>query len=217
MKTRGFTLIEILIAVFILGIVLSTVYASYTGTLRTIRTTETDAEIYSVARKVMDRMTRDLEATAPWKGAITFSAKSYSLSGRAFTRLIFRSTAHIAFSEKEAQAGSTVIEYDVAEETGAGEKGYILTRSDSLNGDPDKETAPTGGFLLCDRVETLAYRFFDDKGKAYDLWNSAEEAQKNRAPAVVEIRLGLANEKDPERPFSFMTRVRLPLSGGTTP
>jgi len=32
MRPRGFTLIEILIAVVILGIVLSTVYASYIGT-----------------------------------------------------------------------------------------------------------------------------------------------------------------------------------------
>jgi prepilin-type N-terminal cleavage/methylation domain-containing protein len=42
-RNKGFTLIEILLAIFILGIVLSTVYVSYTGTFRIIRETEYDA------------------------------------------------------------------------------------------------------------------------------------------------------------------------------
>ena len=216
MRAKGFTLIEILIAVFILGIVLSTVYASYTGTFRTIRATETDAELYGMARTVLERMTRDLEATAPWKGAFTFSARPYYLGDREFTRLTFRSTAHIAFGEKEEPAGIAVIEYGVEE--GTEKEGYALSRSDSLHRDPGKEEAPTGGFLLCDRVETLTYRFFDSAGKAYETWDDGQdEAQKKKAPAMVEIRLGLVNEKDREHPFPFMTRVRLPLSQAVTP
>jgi len=216
MRAKGFTLIEILIAVFILGIVLSTVYASYTGTFRTIRATETDAELYGMARTVLERMTRDLEAVAPWKGAFTFTARPYSLGDREFTRLTFRSTAHIAFSEKEEPAGIAVIEYGVEE--GTEKEGYALARSDSLHRDPGKEEAPTGGFLLCDRVETLTYRFFDSAGKEYETWdNGQDEAQKKKAPAMVEIRLGLVNEKDREHPYAFMTRVRLPLSQAVTP
>jgi general secretion pathway protein J len=216
MRAKGFTLIEILIAVFILGIVLSTVYASYTGTFRTIRATETDAELYGMARTVLERMTRDLEAVALWKGAFTFAARPYYLGDREFTRLTFRSTAHIAFSEKEETAGIAVIEYGVEE--GTEKEGYALFRSDSLHRDPEKEAAPTGGFLLCDRVETLTYRFFDSAGKEYETWdNGDDEAQKKKAPAMVEIRLGLVNEKDREHPFPFMTRVRLPLSPMVTP
>ena len=216
MKAKGFTLIEILIAVFILGIVLSTVYASYTGTFRIIRATETDAELYGMARTVLERMTRDLEAVAAWKGAFTFTARPYYLGDREFTRLIFRSTAHIAFSEREEPAGIAVIEYGVEE--GTEKEGYALSRSDSLYRDPVKEEAPTGGFLMCDRVETLTYRFFDSAGKEYATWDNGDnEAQKKKAPAMVEIRLGLVNEKDREHPFPFMTRVRLPLSPMVTP
>lgn len=216
MKAKGFTLIEIMIAVFILGIVLSTVYASYTGTFRTIRATETDAELYGMARTVLERMTRDLEATALWKGAFTFTARPYYLGNREFTRLIFRSTAHIAFSEKEEAAGIAVIEYGVEE--GTEKEGYVLSRSDSLYRDPGKEEAPTGGFLLCDRVETLTYRFFNGTGRESSTWdNGDDEAQKKKAPAMVEIRLGLVNEKDREHPYAFVTRVRLPLAQAVTP
>lgn len=36
-KIKGFTLVEILVAVLILSIVLSTVYVAYTGTFRLVR------------------------------------------------------------------------------------------------------------------------------------------------------------------------------------
>jgi prepilin-type N-terminal cleavage/methylation domain-containing protein len=210
-RNSGFTLIEILIAVLILGMVLSTVYASYTGTFRIIRETETDAELYGMARTALERMARDLEAAAPWKGAFTFLAKPYSLGDREFTRLTFRSAAHVAFGEKEAPAGIAVIGYGVEE--GTEKEGYSLFRSDSLRRDPAKEET-AGGFPLCERIETLTYRFYDAAGKDYDTWDAGGdvEAQKKRAPAMVEIRLGLVNEKDREHPHPFMTRVRLPLN-----
>ena len=212
MRTKGFTLIEILIAVFILGVVLSTVYASYTGTFRIIRETETDAELYGMARTALDRLSRDLETAASWKGAFTFLAKPYNLGDREFTRLTFRSAAHVAFGEKEAPAGIAVIGYEVEE--GTEKEGYTLFRSDSLRRDPVKEETAVGGFLLCDRIETLTYVFYDTAGKEYETWDSGGdvEAQKKRAPAMVEIRLGLVNEKDREHPYPFMTRVRLPLN-----
>lgn len=210
-RNNGFTLIEILIAVLILGVVLSTVYASYTGTFRIIRDTETDAELYGMARTVLDRMTRDLEAAASWKGAFTFLAKPYSLGDREFTRLTFRSASHVAFGEKETPAGIAVIGYAVEE--GTEKEGYTLVRSDSLRRDPAKEET-AGGFLLCEKIETLTYRFYDTAGKEHETWDTGGdvEAQKKRAPAMVEIRLGLVNVKDREHPHPFMTRVRLPLN-----
>lgn len=214
MRVKGFTLIEILIAVLILGIVLSTIYASYTGTFRLVRETETGAEIYGMARTALDRMARDFEATTPWKKTLTFRAIPYSLGDREFTRLLFRSSSHIAFSEDEQEmpAGIAVIEYAVEEATD--KEGYFLLRSDSLFRNPEKEEALTGGFLLCDQIDTLTYRFYDVSGKEYETWDSggSNEAQKGKAPAMIEIRLGLVNETDRERPHPFMTRIRLPIN-----
>jgi general secretion pathway protein J len=217
-RNKGFTLIEILIAVLILGIVLSTIYAAYTGTIRLIHETETDTERYSMARTALDRIARDLESTAPWGKAYYFKAEPYNLGDRSFTRLIFRSSAHIAFSpDEEIPAGIAVIEYGVEE--GTDKEGYSLLRSDSLFRDPGKEEAPSGGFPLCDRIETLTYRFYDVDGKDYEDWdsNGDEQAKKGKAPVMVEIRLGLVNEADREHPHPFMTRVRLPLNRVVSP
>jgi len=213
---KGFTLIEILIAVLILGIVLTTVYASYTGTYRIVRETGTDAEIYGMARSAMERMSRDLQSLSPYRGAFTFTAKPYRLGDREFVRLLFRSSAHIAFTAREFPEGIAVIEYGVEE--GTEKEGYSLLRSDSLFRDPSREEA-AGGYLLCERIEGLTYRFYDGEGKEYETWDSASETgnQKKMAPAAVAIRLSLVNESDRERPHLFMTHVRLPFHRPETP
>ena len=59
---KGFTLLEILIAVVILVIVLSTVFASFTGTLRLVSETESQAEVYQMARIALERILEDLES-----------------------------------------------------------------------------------------------------------------------------------------------------------
>jgi prepilin-type N-terminal cleavage/methylation domain-containing protein len=215
MRNRGFTLIEILLAIFILGIVLSTVYASYTGTFRIIRETEYDAEIYGMARSALDRMARDLQSVARWGGVFAFKTKPYTLHDREFVRLTFRAAAHVAFSEQEVPGGITVIEYGIDEDTE--KEGFTLSRSDSLYRDPAKEEPSPGGYLLCDRIETLTYLFTDEAGKAYDSWDSGAENQKNRVPSGVLIRLSLANPTNRERPYLFMTRVRLPFNRWEAP
>jgi general secretion pathway protein J len=214
---KGFTLIEILLAIFILGIVMTTVYASYTGTFRVIRETQVDAEIYGMARNALDRMVRDLQSAAPWRGAFTFITKADTFGDRGFLRLTFRAAAHVAFSDREASGGISVIEYRVEE--GTEKAGYVLLRSDNLYRDPGKDAPLPGGYLLSDRVEALTYRFTDAAGKEYDTWDSGGqvETQRNRAPAGVLIRLTLVNVVNKERPYRFMTRVRIPYNSPGAP
>lgn len=211
MNNKGYTLIEILIAILILGIVLSTIYASYTGTFRIIGVIQYDAEVYGMARTTLDRMARDLQSSALWRGAFTFKTKTYTLGNREFMRLIFRSTAHIAFGDKDTPDGISVIEYSIGE----GKEGYTLLRSDSLYRDPEKDSSPADGFLLCNRVEALTYIFYDETGKEHGSWDSGTtdvEVQKKGFPAAILIRLSLINETDSKRPHLFMIRVRLPFN-----
>jgi prepilin-type N-terminal cleavage/methylation domain-containing protein len=217
MKDRGFTLMEILLAVFILGLVLSTVYASYTGTFRIIREIERDAEIYGMARNALDRMTRDLQSAALWRGAFTFITNSYTLGDKEFVRLTFRSAAHVRFNEREVPDGITAIEYRIEE--GTEREGYTLSRSDNLYRDPGKEGPASGGYLLCDRIETLTYLFTDEAGEEYESWDSGGQiaAQRNKSPASVLIRLSLVNPDNKERPYLFMTRVRIPFNRSEAP
>ena len=61
-NSRGFTLFELLVAIVIFALVVSTIYASATGSFRVVGETESRAEIYRMARIAMERMLEDLES-----------------------------------------------------------------------------------------------------------------------------------------------------------
>lgn len=210
---KGFTLLEVLIAVFILATVLSTIYAAYRGTFRIIKEAEDDGEIYSMARTAMDRMFKDLSAFSTASGTIKFVSRSQETGQGESTGLTFVSGAHLAFSEGESPSGLAEITYYIDEDQRR-DGNYRLLRNDALFAEADKEEQPNGGFVLCEQLHSLTFKFFDNAGKEHESWDSASdaEAQKNRAPAMVAIELKLANHRDKGRPYTFTTKVFLPLS-----
>ena len=212
-KTGGFTLIEILIAVLILAIVLSTVYAAYTGTFRIIRASEYDSDIYGMGRMTLERMMKDLGAISPYKGKFELSARRNDQGREGFMTLSFTSTANLLFNEKDSPPGVSTIEYFIADDRE--KEGYVLLRSDDRRREKGRENTQRRGFVLCDRLHSLRYTFFDATGKSYQSWDSTadtETPQKNRAPAIIAIELNLVNPGDQEHPYKFMTRVYLPVN-----
>ncbi|HAJ28051.1 MAG TPA: hypothetical protein DCG53_12550 [Syntrophus sp. (in: bacteria)] len=216
MQKRGFTLIEILIAIFILSVVLSTVYAAYWGTFRMAGVTEYESEIYTMARTTMNRVMFDLSALSPYDGKMGFIAQKQDLGKGEFTGLLFLSKANIAFDEKEANHGTTSIAYYVREADGATEdkKKYSLIRMDGLYGGPNKGVYGQRGFSLCERVQSLVFLFYDNDGKEYETWDSTSDnqLQKNKAPVMVTVQLTLENPNDRDHPYIFSTRMYLPFN-----
>jgi general secretion pathway protein J len=207
---KGFTLLEILIAVFILAVVISTVYAAYSGTFRIIKESEGDAEAYGMARNAMHRMLKDLNSVSAVGGNFTFVSRTSGVAEAGFTDLTFISNSHLAFSENESSAGLAKITYYV-EEDASGE-GYRLMRRDIPYTGADNEESSHAGFILCEKLKSLRYTFIDVNGKEHDSWDSLNGAagEKNRAPAIAAIELKLAKGED--RSYTFETKVFLPLS-----
>lgn len=67
---RGFTLIEVLVAVFIGSIVLTILYASFFQVMKAKERVEQELELYHESRVVMSKMTTDI-ATAFERGIVT--------------------------------------------------------------------------------------------------------------------------------------------------
>jgi general secretion pathway protein J len=217
---RGFTLIEILIAIFILGLVLATVYASYSGILKTSHQMEEEGNIYKMARTSMDRMIKDLSSlqttSLPTSGLSTsgsfdLRAEKQTLSKREFYSLYFWSASHLAFGENEGEGRPAAISYYVQEDNGGGK--FSLWRSDTAGSKPDKEKNTGGGFVICQNIDSLSLRFYDSTGREFESWDSSSfsEEQKGKAPAAVKIELALVNLNDKEKPYKFMTKVFLPV------
>ncbi len=213
LKRNGFTLIEILIAIFILATVLTTVYAAYTGTFRIVSDAKYADGIYSMARGAMKRMTEDLESSCRYRDSFRFiSGKAKTEKGE-FIELSFLSFAHLDFDD-EKPSGIAVISYFI--EVDEEKEGCILKRKDELYRERDSEEEAAGWrYTLCNRLQSLTYKFYDSKGEECDSWDSGSdlESLKDKAPSVVSIQMDFINPDNKDRPYRFMTKVFLPIAG----
>jgi len=222
---RGFTLVELLIAVMILAMVLTTLYAAYTGTFRTALATEEDDALHGMARAMFLRLIRDLGGLVPHNGTMVFIAQPAEEAGGGFLRLAFRSSAHLAFSSEDVAGGAALIVYEVRPDK-KNEGVFDLLRGDGF---PEEKVSTAGGdlplageeaeaarstFVLCTDVHSLTYTFYDDEGQEYETWDSVNgpETQRKRAPAMILVTLDLAGPSRREAPLRFQTRINLPIS-----
>jgi general secretion pathway protein J len=211
----GFTLIEVLIAVFILGIVLSTVYAAYTATFRMVKISEYENDIYNMGRTTLTRMTQDFNAAVPYGGKFEWTTKRTAFRDRDFPRLFFTSNINLDLYDAANPAGVSTIDYFVDEDAQTG--GFVLFRSESIRRDKDPDDIRElrkGAFPVCNSVHSIVYTFYDGKGKDYETWDSKEDSDlhKNRAPALIAVELNLVNPNNEERPYKFLTKIYLPVN-----
>jgi len=221
----GFTLAEILIAIFIFAVVLTTIYTSYTGTFRVVDETESQAEIYRMARITMERMLEDLEAAYVSKreGKTTseenplqyfqFVGEDQEIKGRCADTLRFISRAYLNLSRDDEDTGKTEIGYYVKENE-EGED-FILYRSDRpifVEGFLFEEDSD--GLILCEGLVSVNFTYYEEEGEALENWDSTSEEHKNTIPRMVSILLEFVNPLNSETPLRFMTSVSLPIERG---
>jgi general secretion pathway protein J len=221
-RHSGFTLLEILIAIVIFATLLTTIYASYTGTFKVINDTESQAEIYRTARIAMERMIEDLESAYVQKGSrqasseggkenlFQFLGEEREIMGRRADTLRFISSAHIDFSGKDPGCGATRISYYVKESEDG--EGFVLYRSDNpLFKETDPLYVESGALVLCEGLISVAFIYYGEGGRKSDSWDSASEGLENKIPKKVSITLEFQNTLNPELPIRFMTGVALPV------
>lgn len=217
---KGFTLLEILIAVSIFASVLSTIFISYTGTFNVLDQTESRANIYRMARITLERMQEDLESTYfisrtekseskenPLEST-PFMGKDTEIDGRDADTLSFMSRAHVVFDEEENGTGIAMISYYVAEN----EKGdaFNLYRSDTSQFEKTPEEG-TGGLILCDGLFSVDFTYYDGDGKSHEKWDSKGDELKDKFPVMVEIKLSFIDNSNTEVPVKFTLDVSIPM------
>jgi prepilin-type N-terminal cleavage/methylation domain-containing protein len=208
---KGFTLVEILIAILILGLVLSTVYAAYSYVMKMVHDIEYESHLYKMARTTMDRMIKDLSCLQLASGAFDFRAEKEILNNREFYSLSFWSASHLAFGENEGEGSPAEISYYVQEDEGGGS--FSLWRSDLPGAKPTPGKSISGGFIICRDIDSWSLRFYDSTGNELDSWDSSSSSsqQEGKSPAALKIELALVNLNDKDKPYRFMTKVFLPV------
>ena len=220
-RISGFTLLEILIAMFILGIVLSTIFTIFTGTIKNISHVESQADIYQMARVAIQRIQEDLECSLILKEDETledeedrsnsgiFSGINETINDKNADTLSFLSSRHLSMDAEDKDPGLARITFYVKENDD--EEGLDLYRTDVSEREQSPEDK-TGGLILCEGLYSVNFMYYNSNGDEYESWDSSNEEFKDKLPAMVSIQLNFLDESNPEEPLKFGTSIALPMA-----
>jgi general secretion pathway protein J len=212
----GFTLMEILVAVFILGMVVTTVLASFNMVFSTSETLESTAAVFEMGRIAMNRITWDLENIFVLERPLyqtpkiddppdiyRFQGTADTLGGIKLAKLRFTSRAHVPLNDSIRNGIAEIVYYVQNDPIG----GLRLKRADHLYPYPRFEERSTDP-VLCENVKVLAIDYIDAEGTVFDNWDSESTEFGNATPVMVAVRLEIA---DGNESYVFQTSVALPL------
>jgi general secretion pathway protein J len=231
MARRGFTLLEIMIAVTILAIILVTVYGVVSRALYAKNHSEDRADLYASGREATLKIANELEGALP-----PIAGRNIGFIGTPGTERVpmdsvqFDAVVHRLYSATEARGGRALISYslDPIPDTGL----FALRRQEQLltEAAPDPETANdpdaapaepavTAAYVL-DQVAGLRFRYLDPlTGEWLDSWDTTVQPPPGQPPiglpGAVEVTLFLADNEGGVHDFG--TIVDLPLSNLTPP
>ena len=210
-NNKGFTLLEVMLAVSILAVVSSMVGFALSSTVDLLEATANQKDIYRQARVTLDRMRSDLTA-AVVDGEVGFIGTKEEINGQQGGSLLFSSMAHLVFDGGKSDKGSTTIAYKVVEDEN--DPGSLkLLRSDSLSvfaGESGDEEA----YILCANLRSLQLTFWDADGQKNDTWESKPDKENEQEPALlpaaVFITLEFWQDSEHKTVIPFRSGVWLP-------
>lgn len=220
---RGFTLIEILVAIAILVTVAATLYRSMALTYETkARVTEIN-ERYHEGRQVMERITREIRMAflhaQPVQGELEEEPTFKTVFHGEEEALYFASTAHLRTRAESRESDQAEFHYFLKSgESRPKYKGQTLYRRESgrIDAKPDRGGAT---WPMIEGVKELKFEYWDEKKEvAEDAWKrswDSENDEKDLLPARVRITLVLDMGEDrPELRFVSQAapKLRKPLS-----
>jgi len=221
----GFTLVEILIAIFIFALVISTIYASYTGTFRIVGQAESQSEIYHMARVTLERIIEDLESiyssdnTNPQEAKENiydynlFIGENRDIEGRPADMLSFISTANVDLGGRGKHYGVTKLSYHAEKDTE--DDTLMLYRSERPIFEREAGfTEENKGLIICEKLVSINFTYYSGKDEEIEEWDSTSGALKGKMPIRVSITLEFLNRANPEAPIKFFSSVSVPLGKG---
>ena len=212
----GFTLLEILMAIFIFAVIVTTLFGSYNLVFSNVKTVHEGMAVYEMARNCFNRMILDIESihvsrspgyTPPGfneaPGLYRIGGDSSYSGDKRFSKLRFTSLAHIPL-ERHGRGGIAEIVYYVqADDT----RGYVLKRADTLYPYEPFEAKGVDP-VLCEGVKSLSFIYYDHEGREHELWDSDSEEFEYTTPRAIRIRLEVGDESSSQL---FETMVAIPV------
>jgi general secretion pathway protein J len=210
----GFTLIEVMLALAILGFVTTIMWGAFSQTITNKRAIETAQERTHTVRVALMRMAREIEM-----GYLSASENTALSDRRTFLvgsshgdvdELSFSSFAHQRLRAGLAEGDTSVINY-FGERDPDDRRALNLMRRETRRLQAENPSNITGeAYVLCPDVRRLKFSYYDYKLKEWvNDWSTLNASGPQYLPAHVRITLTVVDERGQEVSYSTDARIQM--------
>jgi general secretion pathway protein J len=213
---RGFTLMEVMVAVAITALMGALTLNAFTTSLKAREMVEGEAERHRMVRAAMSRMVREVGAAFVSDRYDSRRFRDQSERPTNFVgereKLLFASLAHQRLYADAKESDQVVLEYAVETSPDAsarGRKDLVRRANPNLYGEDRMDRGGTKDILV-EGVKRVEFAYWDsDKKEWDDEWDTRRVERKAILPTRVKITLVLLDEAGKEIPYTTQTRVIL--------
>ena len=215
---RGFTLLEVILAVTILALIGTMIYGGFSQTALNKARIEEDVDHSRVVHMALERMAREL--TMAFVSTHVNPSLDLRVSTTAFVgkdngnedRIDFTSFSHRRLYRNARESDQNEISYFVTEHPDDPDVKVLARREQNrIDDDPRR-----GGksLILVENVEEFNIEYFDPLLSEWmQTWDTVETlSQPNRLPTQVRIRLGVTDPRRRGKTQTYGTRVTIPIT-----
>lgn len=198
-RSRGLTLIEILVAVAVMTMMTASVWTSFRSTAQSMRHAEQLQVRYAIIRNSMSRMSAELSMAYLSFNRPPDEDRHFTLfDGRDnFTTdsVTFSSFSHVRMRKDANESDQSVIQYFVDRDPQNPGRTHLFRRETRrLTGDtPDKMIELFPAYIFCEDIKSFDLKYWDNKKNDWvDEWRTVkQDMQPDRLPERVKITLGI--------------------------
>ncbi|MFQ5894269.1 MAG: type II secretion system protein GspJ [Nitrospinota bacterium] len=202
---RGFTLLELLVALSILAAIVAGLYLSIGTNASFARRLRSRLEGQQAARLALQRVAADLAGAlwSPGRAHLYFEgARQEGPTGRT-DRLSFTAAIYRWGEEGGKRDELAAVSYSL----GPGPGGGSLLRQESPPLAGGAPAASEGPVVILEEVRELAFSYLDTEGGAHDNWSTRSPEERAQLPAAVRLTVRLGSGPDEGRTLSTLAAV----------
>jgi type II secretion system protein J len=220
---KGFTLLEVLIAVFVLSLMSLLIWQITNNTYRGTEKAGKYDEVYQYARVAIKRLNDDLSmaflagSTLKGKqsdGTVTFETVFDGANEGDADKINFASLSSVRLIMDERKSDQVEVGYFISQCPEVEEKINCLMRRESPVID-NKSDEGGESFPIARGIKKFNLEYYDSSKQEWlGSWNSKDPATIDKLPRAARITLSFYDPKDENEELNFVTSVMLPLSSG---
>lgn len=211
---RGFTLMEVVIAIGITAFIGVVIGVSFNTTIANKEIIESQSEHYRMLRAAMNRMTREISAAYvsdrydPKRYRDAYDRPTNFIGAR--DKLLFTTLAHQRLYADAKESDQMVVEYEVKTSPDTKAKGRNdLVRREKVLLEERMERGGTEDSLY-EGAKKIEFQYWNSERKQWeDEWDTRRTERKTILPTRVKITLYAVDENGKEVKYTTQARIML--------